>query len=207
MKKNFILLTLLCLSALGTVYGQARFGLKGGLTLANVNFSGDDVALETDMKTTFHVGPVAEFGVAPYVKINTGLLLTGRGYGYGFEILGTSVDIDNTIWYLQIPVNILYEADLFYFSAGPYFAFGVGGNADDGEEKTDIEFGNTEDDELSPSDVGLNVELGVNLPNLRLGVGYGLGLSNNIPKDLQSGDAKVTNNAINVSATYFFGGY
>lgn len=207
MKKNFILLTLLCLSALGTVYGQARFGIKGGLTLADVNFSGNSVELDTDMKTTFHIGPVAEFSVAPFVKINTGLLLTGRGYGYDFEILGSKTEIENTLWYLQIPVNILYEADLFYFSAGPYFAFGVGGNADNGDEKTDVEFGDTEDDTVRPSDVGLNVELGVNLQNLRLGVGYGLGLSNNIPKDLQIDDAKATNNAINVSATFFFGGY
>jgi hypothetical protein len=209
MKNYAICLFLLCAVGLTTAYGQVKFGLKGGLTLSNAVIKGGGIELDTDILTTFHIGAVAEFGVSENIGINTGLLLTGRGYKYTFDFLGTSEEFKNSLMYVQIPVNVIYNADLFYFSAGPYLGIGVAGNSDNGDEKVDVEFGNGEDDDVGPMDIGLNVELGVNLNSVRLGVGYGLGLLNIVPSDQQDdgGDEyKSTNNAINVSATYFFGG-
>lgn len=202
-------LFLLCAVGLTTAYGQARFGLKGGLTFANAVLKSGGIELDTDLRTTFHVGAVAEFGVTEAISINTGLTLVGRGYNYTFDFLGTSEESNLSQLYLQVPVNIVYNADLFYFSAGPYIGFAVAGSSDSGDESVDVEYGNGEDDDISPTDFGLNVELGVNLNNLRLGVGYGLGLSNNFPSDFKDNDMDDSSfkiNAINVSATYFFGG-
>lgn len=209
MKNYAICLFLLCAVGLTSAYGQVRFGLKGGLTLADAVIKGGGIELDTDMRATFHVGAIAEFGVSEAIGVNAGLLLAGRGYNYTFEFIGDPEEFKTSLTYLQIPVNIVYNADLFYFSAGPYLGFGISGNNEGDGESIDVEFGNTEDDDYSPTDFGLNVELGVNLNNLRLGVGYGLGLSNNLPSDFKDNDTDDTiykNNAINVSATYFFGG-
>ena len=157
------------------------------------------------MHTTFRLGAVAEIGISEAIGVKTGLLLAGRGFSFTFDDEKSTT----SLMYLQIPVNIVYNADLFYFSAGPYLGFGISGSGESGGQSEDVEFGNSVDDDISPTDFGLNVELGVNLNNLRLGVGYGLGLSNNIPsdaKDVDTDDTTFKNNAINLSATYFFGG-
>lgn len=209
MKNYALCLFLLCAVGLTAAYGQVKFGVKGGLTFADAAIKGGGLEFDTDLRTTYHVGAVAEFGVSEAIAVNTGLLLAGRGYNFTFDFLGSSEETKTSLTYLQIPVNIVYNADLFYFSAGPYLGFGVSGSSDDGEEEIDVEFGNSVDDDISPTDFGVNVELGVNLSNLRLGVGYGLGLSNNIPGDIKDDDTDDTtfrNNAINVSATFFFGG-
>jgi hypothetical protein len=209
MKNYAICLFLLCAVGLTTAYGQVKFGVKGGLTFADAVIKGGGIELDTDLRTTFHVGAVAEFGVSEAIAVNTGLLLAGRGYNFTFDFLGSSEETKTSLMYLQIPVNIVYNADLFYFSAGPYLGFGLAGSSESDGESVDAEFGNSVDDDISPTDFGVNVELGVNLNNLRLGVGYGLGLSNNFPGDFKeddSDDSTFRNNAINVSATYFFGG-
>lgn len=209
MKNYAICLVLLCTFGITTVFSQVSFGVKGGLTFANAQISGSGIELDTDMKTTFHIGPIVEVAVTEAVGVNAALLYAGRGYNYSFDVFGTTVETKNSLWYLQVPVNLVYNADLFYFSAGPYVGFGVGGKStSDDEEDVDVEFGNTEDDDVAPSDFGLNVELGVNLNAARIGVGYGLGLSNNAPGDIKDSDDsfEFKNNAINVSATFFFGG-
>lgn len=203
MKNHILCLLLLCFFGVSTAFGQVSFGVKGGVTFAdgNVELLGED--LETDMITTFHIGPIVEIKAGEVLGVNAALLYAGRGYQA--DVAG--VEVQRNVYYLQVPLNLVFDADIFYFSGGPYVGFAVGGKNTDGDNDTDLEFGSSADDDLGASDFGINVELGVNLNQLRLGVGYGLGLSNNLPADFKDANDNVSfkNNAINVSATYFFG--
>jgi hypothetical protein len=162
------------------------------------------------MLITFQVGGVAEFDLAENVGLQTGLMLVGKGFKIEDEDFDAKAST-NPI-YLQIPVLILYKQEMFYVGGGPYVGFGVFGNSKEefgGEEDSEsLNFGNGEDDDFAPLDFGLQFEGGVILNgNIRLGLGYGLGLTNAIPSDAREGtDLSAKHGVISINAAYMFGG-
>ncbi len=108
-------------------------------------------------------------------------------------------------FYLQVPALILYKQEMFYVGGGPYIGFGLFGNYKDDVDSESINFGNSEDDDFAPIDFGLQFEAGVILNgNIRLGAGYGLGLSNAVPKDARGDDDSWKHGVISINAAYMF---
>lgn len=199
---NIVLLVLLLIGAsLNTASSQMRLGAKAGLNLANLN--GDEELLgETGMLTTFMAGLVLEFDFSDNLGLGTGLQYQGKG--------AKLEDLDDSkvsLGYLQIPVQLQYRNNGFFAAAGPYFAFGIAGTVEVLGESEDIEFGNDEDADWSPTDFGLNFELGYEFGSLRATASYGLGLANGVPEEQRDflDDATIKHSVIGIALTYLFG--
>lgn len=188
---------------------QVHLGVKAGLNLANMNYSGSLDALDTKLLATFQAGLIAEIELSEQIAIQPGLLLVGKGSRQ--EANNDFTAKFNPI-YLQAPVNVLYKTSIFYAGVGPYVGFGLFGNARIKvpgliDQNTQIHFGSTADDDYSALDYGLNLEAGVKLGQIRLGAGYALGMANMVPKDRRNGvDGSVKNAVISINAAYMFGG-
>lgn len=215
--KAFVKITLIAAALAGCAtfaQAQVQLGLKAGLNLANMKFSGDDLEEEIDLKSiiTFQVGGVVDIPIAENFVIQPGLLLVGKGAKLEEEFEDESYKEIANPMYLQVPVMFLYRGNMFYGGVGPYAGFGLFGqykeeyNGD--SESTDINFGDSEDDDLSPLDFGAQVEAGVDLPiGLRIGAGYALGLANVLPKDAREGsDIALKHGVLSLNVAYMFGG-
>lgn len=149
---------------------QVKFGPKVGLNLSNL--TGDVDGSET--LTGFSIGAVAEVGLASNWYFQPGLQFSTKGAKYDLDYLG---DAKLKLNYIEVPVNFGYKinvgpANILAF-AGPYLAYGVGGNLED----EDVEWGSSKG-ELNPFDLGLNIGAGLEIDNLQIGLQYGFGLSN-----------------------------
>lgn len=210
MKNMFkaIAIAILFLFGINTINAQLSFGIKAGLSLANINYDGEE-AVDTKILPTFHAGPIIEFGITDNLAIGSGLLLSGKGFKIEEEILGEKITATSNPLYLQLPLTLQYNNSGFFAAVGPYVAFGIAGNTKSeglGESDTEaIDFGNKEEDDYSPLDFGAGLELGYGFGPVRISASYNLGFSNIIPKDYAdfSGD-KATHNVIGISAAYMF---
>lgn len=205
---------MLCIAALflfgiTTANAQLKFGLKAGLSLANINYDGED-GDETEFLPTFHAGPIVEFGITESIGVGAGALLSGKGFQIKDEFLGEKFTSKANPLYLQIPVMLQYKNNGFFAAIGPYVAFGIGGKVKTevaGETDSEpIDFGNSELDGFSPLDFGAGLELGYGFGPVRVSAAYNLGLANVIPKDYADASGeKATHTVIGLSAAYLFG--
>ena len=119
--------------------GKTQFGIRGGVNFQNL--TGKDAEgdkYDNKLKTGFHVGFDAAIPVAPDYYIQPGVLFTTKG------AKSDDGNFTTNISYIEVPVNFLYRPVLgtgrLILGFGPYVAFGIGGNVDNGNDKTDIEF-------------------------------------------------------------------
>ena len=118
--------------------------------------------------------------------------------------------------YLELPLNMVYTAGGdhgFQVFAGPYVAFGVGGN---GSYNITLNATNNGNGLSAPPltatfrrfDAGLNAGVGYRVGPVQAQLGYGLGLVNFIPNDSDGQDtgSKGYHRALQLNATYFFAG-
>jgi hypothetical protein len=85
---------------------------------------------------------------------------------------------------------------------GPYLAYGIGGKAKFDGESDDINWGTSEEDDLKPFDLGLNIGAGIEINNLQITAQGGFGLLNLATVTDDGGESKVR--AIGISAAYLF---
>ncbi|MFV8355442.1 porin family protein [Flavobacterium sp. XS1P32] len=190
MKK--IILTVAAVFAFGFANAQeTKFGVKGGLNLAN--FSGD--IEDNSSKAGFHLGGFVEFKVSDKFAIQPELLFSTQGTK--FDVDGD--DLKFNISYLNIPVMAkYYVADAFSLEAGPQIGFLTSAKAVVGSEDENIK------DNFESIDFGFNFGAGYNFTeNLSAGLRYNLGLSN-IAKTEAGDNTKVSNNVLSVSLGYKF---
>lgn len=207
MKQIKKLSLLLAFSIMATIsFAQLTIGLKAGFNLATI--STDDSEFDPKYLPTFQAGAVIDFGLTDNLGVQTGVSFMGKGYKVNEELLGSDFIIESNVYYLQIPAHLMFKTSNFFVGAGPFIGMGIAGKyrAEYAgvEDSEDLEFGNTEDDDISPVDFGVGVQLGVMLGQIRIGAGYDLGLANTIPKDIRSDDEYIRNNVINVFAAYMF---
>ncbi len=223
MKKMFLLAVTLV--AIGTAEAQitqsstARFGVKGGVNLANLSGSGADLVdgLDRSNLTNFHATVFADFGLAPNFFLQPAVSLQGKGAKWSSQLENIEGTIKANMMWLDVPVNAVYSiptgtSGAVELSAGPYVGFALSGKLkgegsidgvpqDPVEE--DIEFGNGEDDDIRPIDFGANIGVNYRLTNgLLVGAGYGLGLRNLITHP--EGDRKAFNRVLSFSVGYSF---
>ncbi|SRR5690606_26995400 len=201
MKK--ITLTLLGLVAFSTsalAQQEVKFGPKAGVNFANL--SGAD---DSEMKTGFHVGAVAEikfndkFSIQPEVVYST----QGAKFSQTLPIIG---EVESTIKndYINVPIMAKYYfIEGFSVELGPQIGFLMKSEAESGDNTIDTK------DAYKSIDFGLGVGLAYDLPmGLFVGARYNLGLSK-VNEDVSVGDISVEtddikNGVIQVGVGYKF---
>lgn len=211
--KNFLLSMIgmsLFLTASPT-FGQVRFGVKGGGSLSTIN-GGAPLENNPQAIPSFLIGGVAEFKLNEYANLGVGVELQGKGYQSEF----TSGDILYTETvrplFLQVPVQFIMHGNGIFGGIGPYFGYAVGGRtkleSSLGEVNEDIRIGNAETDQITPFEMGLNVEFGYQSPNgYRVTMLYSPGLTDQRPMDQRDQYLvpKFTYVVASLCLTYMFG--
>ncbi|WP_338789968.1 porin family protein [Bernardetia sp. MNP-M8] len=220
---------------------QIQFGVKAGLNINNIGFisENEDDELDTKMLFRYHVGATANYDINEVLSLQPSLLFSVKGFRVNEsakdDFSESTLKGHGSFYYLEIPINLAYKINNFQIYAGPYAAFGIGGNGKS-ETTQKINFGGlvseqtitdkitykpyyreiTQDDDFKDNenpysglDYGLNIGVGYKVNNLLFNVGYSYGLGNWLPKAEGNNDYrkdnKIQNRVITLSASYFFG--
>ena len=173
---------------------QLKFGVKAGLNVSKVSISGAD--LDSDNRTGFFVGPMAEFT----------LPVIGLGVDAALLYDNKSVKVDSeskSLHYIDIPINVKYTIGLgslasVYGATGPQFSYNIGGKSIlDGSYA------------LNDSDFSWNIGAGVKLlGHLQVGYNYNIALGKTAEvKDANAIDfvgKSFKNNTHQISVAYMF---
>ena len=195
MKKVIIALAVVILTA-GYAHAQFKFGVRAGFNLTNM-YSDNERAVN-NMKPGFQAGVVVDYTIGNFA-IQPGVV---------FATQGTRNDQSETnLYYVQIPVNVMYKFDLggvkLFPQIGPYLGYGVGGKfkSKNSDYQFDFSFGNGEDDEYKAFDFGASVGAGIQFRSFQFGVGYSAGLISISNDDL----FYISTNGLAFTLTYLFG--
>lgn len=190
MKK--IILSALAVFVFGFTNAQeVKFGLKGGLNVANITGDIED----NSSKVGFHVGGFAEIKVSEKFSVQPELLFSTQGTKFDFE--GTNVNFN--LSYLNIPIMAKYYVfDKFSLEAGPQIGFLMSAKLAGDGDKLDLK------DEYKSTDFGVNFGVGYDFTeNISAGLRYNFGLSN-IAKPIDGEDFKENNSVLSLSVGYKF---
>jgi opacity protein-like surface antigen len=204
--KKIILSSLLVL-AFGFTYAQkAEFGIKGGLNVANQNYSGDGAPSPTSI-IGFQVGGFVDIKISDKFSIQPELLYSTQGSKFNLLVNtdGSNYDTKNTflLSYINVPVMFkYYAAEKFSLEAGPQIGFMV-----DSKLKTDV-IGQsvTQDakDLFESVDFGLNLGAGYDFTKkISAGIRYNFGLTN-VMKTESGDNSKIKNSVFSLSVGYKF---
>jgi hypothetical protein len=176
-----------------------KFGLKGGINIANMKFSASGINFSPTSLVGFQVGPVADFKLQNSLYFNTGLLYSLKGCKLEYQ--GES--ITDKFNYLEVPLNATYKFPLaeksnFFIEAGPYLAYALSAKEKVNGETEDINF---KDDGVKRFDYGIGFGAGVEYSSLVARLNYQLELAN-INDD---SDTTVKNKVLQISIAYMFG--
>jgi hypothetical protein len=162
-----------------------------------------DTCIDPDNSIGIHFGGILDIPVAGKLTFRPAFLFSGKGSTYEID----STDLFISPVYIEVPILAAYtfgsrmiKLSLF---AGPYFAFGFGGNKiENGGNTKSISYGSDPDDDIKHIDAGLNMGAGISYKDLMISVQYGLGIAN-----ISSGaiaDSEIKNKVIGISITSFF---
>lgn len=180
---------------------DAKFGVKGGLNIANLNFSGDG-APSTSSLVGFHVGGFAEIKVSDKFFIQPELLYSTQGAK--FKISDSGVTLNSfKLGYINLPVMAkYYVADKFNLEAGPQIGFLTSAKANASGSGTNVDVDVKKG--FESIDFGLNFGAGYDFTEkLSAGFRYNLGLAN-IAKTEDGDNETVKNSLISLSLGYKF---
>lgn len=209
------------LVSIGSTLSAQSLAVKGGLNLANTNISDDsglfeDDFFDTDNRTTFHLGLMADFPLGNILSFQTGLIYQNRGNKTetSFTFLGETFSTKNItrLTYVDIPLTLKANFELgdlnAYVYGGGYLGVALSGEAEeeyieDGEtvtETIDIEFG--DDGDFNRLDYGALVGAGIEMNSIFVELSYSLGLANisTIDRD----DFSINNRLLSLSLGYRF---
>lgn len=189
--------------------------IQVGLNMANVSVTDNGRVDDANMLTSFHVGVMGDFKLAPMIALQPGILYTGKGSKVqSGDPNGANYFKQTTNpFYFEIPANIVFKFPFateshVFVGAGPYLGIGVSGKATtDGKSfgvgfhhEKSIVFSNDDPTTFNQEegtglgvmkrfDYGANATAGISGKSLVLGVNYGLGLAK-----LQSGSNSSADN-------------
>ncbi|WP_322550602.1 porin family protein [Flavobacterium psychraquaticum] len=183
--KKLLLVAAIAVLAVSNINAQEiKFGVKGGLNLANV--SGDNTKA-FDPVTSFNLGLMSEISITDKFSFQPELMYSGQGYSFNSDNV---VELS----YLNIPLMAkYYVAKGLSIEAGPQIGYLFSAK----NESVDVK------DSFKKIDFGANVGLGYKLENgLNFGVRYNLGLSN--INNISGSSDKYKNGVLQASVGYFF---
>lgn len=157
----------------------------------------------------FSVGALGEIPLKGRWSIRPEIAFANQGGTYysGPEMDGMA--LHNKCWYysLQVPVNVAYtfvftDVSLSVF-AGPAFDWSLFGKMKSREIDPDIHFGVSEEKDLKPCDLGVNVGLGVEYSNFFFSISALCGVIDRRAVK-REGETSVYQNNVTFSLGYYF---
>lgn len=193
MKKSILSVVVLAIALMTatSANAQIRFGLKAGLNLSSLSFSGNGAPnIKDSGKAGFFVGPTMDVTV-PLIGIgaDAALLYDQRSGNYNGETVN--------IRYVSIPINVKYTVGFsslasVYLATGPQFSFNI--------DKGDV-FGQEQYKDIKNADFFWNVGAGATLLNrIRVGYTYNIPISSTANED----GVKFKNKTHQIALTYLF---
>lgn len=178
------------------MYSQVTKSLRLGANFSSqkMEFQGSEFqgyeAPNTKILPGFNVGMLVDIEVNEIFSVETGMLLSSKGYRIIESEEGMSYKERHHMFYFDVPINAKYTLEQnnynLFVTAGPYLAVGFFGKgveiSNDGEEETtkviDYLWGKEEEYDQKRLDVGINIGAGLEIGPLIIGVNYGHGLMN-----------------------------
>jgi hypothetical protein len=227
MKKSlsFIVIILLFF-ALNSLNAQINIGVRAGFNLAKMNTSNSLLTVSDNMIPSFQIGPYVGMNLTKKLGLESAIYISGKGvnstFSQNFIVATISGSIKTTPYYLELPVNAIYNFKFkkmqFHVFAGPYLGYAFGGNiATDVKltglpiginldslgftnETRSIEFGADSTSDMKPFDMGFNFGIGTEINKFVFRIQYGLGMIN-IASDNPTINA-IKNRVLNFSVAY-----
>ena len=222
MKKVFLMAAIAAFST--TSFAQTTFGIQAGANIASAKMeqteSGVTSKLNTDSKTGFLIGAVAEVPFGTSINFRPELNFIQKGFKYSKSTGGLGVSNKTTLNYIELPLNFVYHAEAgagtVFFGAGPSFGFGISGKSKttqtgEPDENQDVKFDGKKDADVTDQNVhlkafdfGVNATAGYKMANgVYLSVGYTFGLAN-IDPNANSSFKNI--GGLSLKLGYMFGG-
>jgi Outer membrane protein beta-barrel domain len=195
MKKLFITTAALVLAVSGVFAQGISGGLRAGMNLANVDFSGGGATLDTDGKAGFLAG--AYLTLMATEKL--GVQVEGQYSMQGFKFSDPNVgDIEMDFNYINVPILLRYNVTSFLnVHAGPQIGIMTGAEATFDGISGDIK------DSFKSSDFTGVAGVGVDLPfGLNGGLRYNFGLSDNVKDGGDLDGTSIKNRAFQIYVGY-----
>jgi hypothetical protein len=212
MKK--IILTSLLVLAFGFTNAQnAKFGIKGGLNVANQSNPGGGELVGVDINTSsligFHIGGFVEIKISDKFSVQPELLYSAQGGKLNSVILARetgdpneipqllNIEVVNNLSYINIPVMFKYYViEKFSLELGPQLGILV-----DSKRKNTMN-GQTFEDSYNYDSIDYGLNLGAEYDiteSLSTGIRYSLGLN-----DIANFSNEVKNSVLSLSVSYKF---
>ena len=199
--KKLLLVAALAFSL--NVLNAQHFGIQAGASFYSGKATVDNVSVKYDTKVGFTAGIVYSAPIGSNFSFMPSLNFTQKGGKYTLD----DGDEDKlSLSYIELPLNFVYnvagKGGTFFIGAGPDLALGVGGKDDFEGQKTDINFGNGDDDDLKPFEFGANILAGYELSSgLFFAANYNPGISDISP---DNAGGKWHNNGFAIRIGYMF---
>ncbi|WP_299286609.1 porin family protein [uncultured Mucilaginibacter sp.] len=221
LKKYGFVLAVLALLGQQLCAQSVKFGATAGINFPTIS-AYDNPTHSLDQSKAYSnikLGFIAE-KQWPKLVLQSGLLLDGKGGKdiYINEETNTNRQKDSRLYYLQVPLNLLYRTQTkigdLYFGGGVYAAYGLWGNYSlsgiifdsDVDESDKAQFGNDENSDYKRTDYGINLKAEIRLLH---GIGFELnyeyGLRNIAsPGIYDDANLKTRNKVIGLGVSYLF---
>ena len=188
MKKTIIILMAFIFFMHAANSQKAQIGFTAGSTLANYKIKDDGGDQSGNSKAGFTAGLIVNIPAGKNFMIQPGIHWVEKG----------SKDEENgdtgsiTVNSIEIPVNFLYTSTGgFFIGAGPSASFAVSGKAKLDNVSADLQFGNSNDDNMKGFDFGANVVTGYQSPKgFLVAANFNQGFSNLVPGDAGNSSMK-----------------
>jgi hypothetical protein len=169
----FISVSTLSLSAQD---GEARAGLKGGLSLSNLI---SDNINDQNMRAAFNGGLFFKFPLSDNVAIQPEILYIGKGTTAMYDnFFSGDGEFTHRFEYLEVPIlAVVNLTDNINIHAGPYFGYMLSASVENISENSDYNF--TEQmnaNDFNRFDYGVAGGIGFELDAIGFGVRYSLGM-------------------------------
>jgi hypothetical protein len=230
MKKVFVL-SIMSLFISTLAFSQVRFGVKGGLNLANISNTNSGGVDNGKTLPSFHVGVIADFGLSEILSLQPGVYYSGKGIKTETGKSGDPVyhKLTTSPQYIEVPINFVGKIPVggnarIFIGAGPYAGFGIAGKIKSSTQlnggattSTEVKIKWDDDtpftsgdlnqglDKLKRFDFGGNVLAGVEIGNFLVSAQYGIGFAKINSGGTNSADDKNKNRVFSVSIGYMLG--
>lgn len=208
-----------------------RFGIKGGLNLANISTSNSGATDNAKTLASYHAGIIVDFPLSPIISIQPGVFFSSKGSKVERGSKGSVTDpyykFTTNPQYIEIPLNFVIKVPLgdqtkFFAGVGPYAAFGVSGknkwesqlgdvhssgsSTIKWDDDTPVNSGDANQgyDKYKRFDWGGNVMVGFELNSFLLSAEYGVGFNKIYSGTDDSSDDKSKNRVFRVSVGFLF---